>query len=69
MLYAGLYLLSVYYQLITVINQLNRSTAVSEKLVFRVGKKKRWQTDKLYCNFWMRVGSCELQLCLAVWGS
>jgi hypothetical protein len=38
-LYAGLYSLSVNSQYFTIINPLNRSSAVSEKLVFRVGKK------------------------------
>ena len=37
-----------------------------KKIVFRVGKK-RWQTDKLFCNFCLCVGLCELQMCLAVW--
>jgi len=66
MLYAGLYLLSVHYQLFKIINPLNRRTAVPKKLVFRVGKIAL--TDKLYCNFWLREGLRELQLCLAVWG-
>lgn len=39
MLYAGLHSLSVNYKSFTVTNPLNRSTTVSEKLVFRVGKK------------------------------
>jgi hypothetical protein len=39
LLYAGLYSLSVIYQSFTIRNPQNRSTAVSEKLVFRVGKK------------------------------
>jgi len=60
----------IHYQLI--INLLPSSIRSIEallfpkKLVFRVGKK-RWQTDKLFCNFWLRVGLCELQMCLAVW--
>lgn len=36
-----------------------------KKIVFSVGKK-RWQADKLFCDFWLCVGLCELQMCLAV---
>jgi hypothetical protein len=37
--YAGVYLLSDKYQSFTIISSLNRSTAVSEKISFKVGKK------------------------------
>ena len=37
-----------------------------KKIVFWEAKKQ-WQTDKLFCDFRLCVGLCELQMCLAVW--
>ena len=66
MLPPGVYSLSISYLFFIIQNPFNQSTAVSEKISFSGSAKKRWQTDKLYCNFWSCVGLCELQLCLAV---
>ncbi len=67
MLPPGVYSLSISYHFFIIQIPLNRSTAVSEKISFLGSAKKRWQTDKFFCNFWLCVGSCELQMCLAVW--
>jgi hypothetical protein len=59
----------IHYQLvINLLQSKNRSIEAllfPKKLVFRVGKKA--VADKLFCNFWLRGGLCELQMCLAVW--
>jgi hypothetical protein len=59
----------IHYQLI--INLLQSKIRSIKALLFPKklvlgSAKKRWQTDELFCNFWMSNGSCELQMCLAV---
>lgn len=51
MLAAGVHSLSVNYQYYTIPNPFIRSTAVSEKKVFRVGKKALAE-DILFDKFW-----------------
>jgi len=62
---AGVHSLSVNYQPYTIVISSIEVLLFPKKLVFRGGKKRR-QTDKLFCNFWLRDGSYELQMCLAV---
>jgi len=67
LLAAGVHSLTIYYQSFTIINRLDRSTAVLEKNSFRVGKKSDGKQTSSIAIFGWSVGSCELQLCLAVW--
>ncbi|MCB0536788.1 MAG: hypothetical protein KDE33_04595 [Bacteroidetes bacterium] len=67
MLAAGVHLLAIEYQSFTIISHLNRSTDVLEKNSFRAGKKSDGKQTSSIAIFGWSVGSCELQLCLAVW--